>query len=234
MRKLKGYKVFLEALADGAPDEPVVNLDSVGSALGTETGNLWPLLANGSVSWEDEIHWDETDWSFRQEMSAEDRAKVDAAMVSAEDYFAGGVDMSLIDYLSDVLVAEELTDIGYQVVIQAAVWNHKGGQSYFSSGACLAVAALLPTVFMRVMEEGRTEDKWIRDFRRDMEKVKSNFPSYGIGYLVTFGMRGGSVRVSQERIPDEVAQAVKDRVAEEFPDVYLMVRQDVRSGVSSL
>ena len=230
MRKLKGYRVFLEGL-DGAPDEPVVKLDSVGSAFGTETGNLWPLLANGSVSWEDEIHWDETDWSFRQEMSAEDRATVDAAMVSAEDYFADGVDMSLVDYLSDVLVAEELTDVGYQVCIQAAVWNHKGGQSYFSSGACLAVAALLPTVFMRVMEEGRTEDKWIRDFRRDMEKVKSNFPSYGIGYVVTFHMSGDN---GQVRIPDDVAQSVKDRVAEEFPDVYLMVRQDVRSGVRSL
>ena len=222
MKKLKGYKVFLEGLADGVPDEPVVNLDSVGSALGTETGNLWPLLANGSVSWEDEIHWDETDWSFRQEMSAEDRATVDAAMVSAEDYFGGGVDMSLIDYLSDVLVAEELTDCGYQVTIQAAVWNHKGGQSYFSSGA------LLPTVFMRVMEEGRTEDKWIRDFRRDMEKVKSNFPSYGIGYVVTFHMVGGSISAFQERISDEVAQAVKARVAEEFPGVHLEVRQDVR------
>ena len=225
MRKLKTFRVFLESVES---DEPIVKLDSVGSALGTETGNLWPLLANGSISWEDEVHWDETDWSFRQEMSAEDRAKVDAAMVSAEDYFADGVDMSLVDYLSDVLVSEELTDVGYQVTIQAAVWNHKGGQSYFSSGA------LLPTVFMRVMEEGRTEDKWIRDFRRDMEKVKSNFPSYGIGYLLTFGMRGGSVRASLERIPDEVAQAVKDRVAEEFPDVYLMVRQDVRSGVRSL
>lgn len=222
MRKLKGYKVFLEGLADGAPDEPVVNLDSVGSVLGTETGNLWPLLANGSVSWDDEIHWDETDWSFRQEMSAEDRAKVDAAMVSAEEYFAGRVDMSLIDYLSDVLVAEELTDVGYQVTIQAAVWNHKGGQSYFSSGA------LLPTVFMRVMEEGRTEDKWIRDFRRNMKRLKSNFPSYGIGYLVTFHMRSDSISSFQEKIPDEVAQSVKDRVAYEFPGVHLEVRQDVR------
>jgi len=40
MRKLKGWKVFLEGLADGVPDEPVVRLDSVGSAFGTETGNL--------------------------------------------------------------------------------------------------------------------------------------------------------------------------------------------------
>ena len=222
MKKLKGYKVFLEGLADGVPDEPVVNLDSVGSAFGTETGNLWPLLANGSVSWEDEIHWDDTDWSFRQEMSAEDRATVDAAKVSAEDYFAGGVDMSLIDYLSDVLVAEELTDVGYQITIQAAVWNHRGGERYVSSGASL------PTVFMRVMEEGRTEDQWIRDFRRNMERLKSPFASYGIGYMVTFHMYGGSVRASQVSIPDEVAQAVKDRVAEEFPGVYLGVRRDVR------
>ena len=29
MRKLKGWKVFLEGLADGVPDEPIVNLDSV-------------------------------------------------------------------------------------------------------------------------------------------------------------------------------------------------------------
>lgn len=220
MKKLKTFRVFLESVES---DEQIVKLDSVGSAFGTETGNLWPLLANGSVSWEDEIHWDETDWSFRQEMSTEDRATVDAAMVSTEDYFAGRVDMSLIDYLSDVLVAEELTDVGYQVCIQAAVWNHKGGQSYFSSHASL------PTVFMRVMEEGITEDKWVRDFRWNMDRLKSNFPSYGIGYLVTFHMGGGSVEARQVwRIPDDVAQAVKDRVAEEFPGVHLEVRQDVR------
>ena len=222
MRKLKGWRVFLEGLADGVPDEPIVNLDSVGSAFGTETGNLWPLLGDGSVSWEDECHWDETDWSFRQEMSAEDRARVDAAMVSAEEYFAGRVDMSLIDYLSDVLVAEELTDGGYQVRIQAAVWNHRAGQSYFSSHASL------PTVFMCVMEEGSTQDDWVRDFRRNMNRLKTNFLSYGIGYLVTFHMRSDSINAFQERIPDEVAQAVKDRVADEFPGVHLEVRQDVR------
>ena len=87
MRKLKGWKVFLEGLADGVPDEPIVNLDSVGSAFGTETGNLWPLLADGSVSWVDEIHWDDCDYSFKSSLSPEDRAKVDSAMVSTEDLF---------------------------------------------------------------------------------------------------------------------------------------------------
>ena len=81
---------------------------------------------------------------------------------------------------------------------------------------------------MRVMEEGRTEDKWIRDFRRDMEKVKSNFPSYGIGYLVTFHMRGDSISASQVKIPDDVAEVVKERVSAEFPDAHLEVRQGVR------
>lgn len=222
MRKLKVYKVFLEGLADGVPDEPIVKLDSVGCVLGEYSGMLWPEMRGGSVDWEGGVEWEETDWSFRQEMSAEDRAKMEAAKVSAEEYFAGRVDMSLIDYLSDVLVAEELTDGGYQVRIQAAVWNHKGGQSYFSSGASL------PTVFVRVMEEGSTQDDWIRDFRSNMKRLKSSFANYGIGYLVTFHMRGDSISSFQESIPDEVAQAVKDRVAEEFPGVYLGVRQDVR------
>ena len=221
MRKLKGWKVFLEVLADGVPDEPIVNLDSVGSAFGTETGNLWPLLADGSVSWEDEIHWDDCDYSFTSSLSPEDRAKVDSAMVSTEDLFKGRVDMSFMDYLSDVLVAEELTDSGYQVRIQAAVWNHRGGERYMSSHASL------PTVFMRVMEEGSNQDDWIRDFRRNMNRLKTNFESYGIGYVVTFHMKGGS-RDSQVRIPDEVVDAVKERVAEEFPGVHLVVRQDVR------
>ena len=222
MRKLKGWKVFLEGLADGVPDEPIVNLDSVGSAFGTETGNLWPLLGDGSVSWEDECTWDETDWSFRQEMSAEDRARVDAAMVSAEEYFAGRVDMSFMDYLSDVLVAEELTDSGYQVRIQAAVWNHRGGERYMSSHASL------PTVFRRVMEEGSNQDDWIRDFKRSMDKLDVDFSKYGIAYVVTFHMRGDEVTGGQVRISDEAAEAVKERVADEFPGVHLVVRQDVR------
>jgi hypothetical protein len=41
-------------------------------------------------------------------------------------------------------------------------------------------------------------------------------------------MRSDSINAFQERIPDEVAHAVKDRVAEEFPGVHLEVRQDVR------
>jgi hypothetical protein len=139
MRKLKGWKVFLEGLADGVPDEPIVNLDSVGSAFGTETGNLWPLLADGSVSWEDEIHWDDCDYSFTSSLSPEDRAKVDSAMVSTEDLFKGRVDMSFMDYLSDVLVAEELTDSGYQVRIQAAVWNHRAVR-----GICLVMRRYRP------------------------------------------------------------------------------------------
>lgn len=222
MRKLKVYKVFLEGLADGVPDEPIVKLDSVGSAFGTETGNLWPLLADGSVSWEDEIHWDETDWSFRQQMSAEDRARVDAAMVSTEDLFKGRIDISFMDYLSDVLVAEELTDSGYQVRIQAAVWNWAGGQKYMSSHASL------PTVFMRVQEEGSTQDDWIRDFKRSIENLDANFSKYGIAYVVTFHMRGDSINASQVKIPDDVAEVVKERVAAEFPDTHLEVRQGVR------
>lgn len=219
MRKLKTFQVFLETQESDVPNESLVKLDSVGCVLGEYSGTLWPEMKDGSVDWESGIQWEDTDWSFRQEMSAEDRTKMDAAMVSAEEYFGGRVDMSLMDYLSDVIVAEELTDTGYQVTIQAAVWNHTGGQSYFSSGASL------PTVFMRVMEEGRTEDEWIRDFRRNMKRLKSNFASYGIGYVVTFHMGGGSV----SRIPDELADAVKERVAEEFPGAYLQIRQDVRT-----
>lgn len=160
MRKLKGWKVFLEGLADGVPDEPLVRLDSVGALLGEYSGLIWPEMKDGSVDWESGVEWSDTDWSFKQEMSTGDRARVEAAMVSADEYFAGRVDMSLIDYLSDVLVAEDLTDSGYQVRIQAAVWNHRAGQSYFSSHASL------PTVFMCVMEEGSTQDDWVRDFRR--------------------------------------------------------------------
>jgi hypothetical protein len=222
MRKLKGWKVFLEGLADGVPDEPIVKLDSVGSAFGTETGNLWPLLADGSVSWEDEIHWDDCDYSFKSSLSPEDRAKVDSAMVSTEDLFKGRVDIALMDYLSDVLVAEELTDSGYQVRMQAAVWNWAGGQKYMSSHASL------PTVFMRVQEEGRTEDDWIRDFKRSIEKLDADFSKYGIAYLVTFHMHGDEVTGGQVRISDEVADAVKERVADEFPGVHLVLRQDVR------
>ena len=222
MRKLKGYKVFLEGLADGVPDEPIVNLDSVGSAFGTETGNLWPLLADGSVSWEDEIHWDDCDYSFTSSLSPEDRATVDSAMISTEDLFKGRVDMALVDYLSDVLVAEELTDSGYQIRIQAAVWNWAGGQRYMSSHASL------PTVFMRVQEEGRTQDDWIRDFKRSMENLDADFSKYGIAYVVTFHMRGDSISASQVKIPDDVAEVVKERVSAEFPDAHLEVRQGVR------
>ena len=222
MRKLKGYKVFLEGLADGVPDEPIVNLDSVGSAFGTETGNLWPLLADGSVSWEDEIHWDDCDYSFTSSLSPEDRATVDSAMISTEDLFKGRVDMALVDYLSDVLVAEELTDSGYQIRIQAAVWNWAGGQKYMSSHASL------PTVFMRVQEEGRTQDDWIRDFKRSMENLDADFSKYGIAYVVTFHMRGDSISASQVKIPDDVAEVVKERVSAEFPDAHLEVRQGVR------
>ena len=55
----------------------------------------------------------------------------------------------------------------------------------------------------------------------------ADFSKYGIAYVVTFHMRD-SVTANQVRISDEVAQAVKDRVAEEFPGVHLEVRQDVR------
>lgn len=130
--------------------------------------------------------------------------------------------MSFMDYLSDVLVAEELTDSGYQVRIQAAVWNWSGGQRYMSSHASL------PTVFMRVQEEGRTQDDWIHDFKRSMENLDADFSKYGIAYVVTFHMRDDSVTVNQVRISDEVTATVKERVADEFPGVHLVVRQDVR------
>lgn len=219
MRKLKTFQVFLE---DKESDESLVRLDSVGCVLDEYSGWLWPEMRDGSVDWEGGVEWEETDWSFRQEMSTEDRATVDATMVSAEEYFGGRVDMSLIDYLSDVLVAEELTDNGYQVRIQAAVWNWVGGQKYMSSHASL------PTVFMRVQEEGRTQDDWIRDFKRSMENLDADFSKYGIAYVVTFHMRGDSINASQVKIPDDVAEVVKERVSAEFPDAHLEVRQGVR------
>jgi hypothetical protein len=81
---------------------------------------------------------------------------------------------------------------------------------------------------MRLQEEGRTQDDWIRDFKRSIEKLDTNFSKYGIAYVVTFHMRGDEVTGGQVRISDEVADAVKERVADEFPGVHLVLRQDVR------
>lgn len=214
MRKLKRYRVFLEGLADGVPDEPIVKLDSVGSAFGTETGNLWPLLGDGSVSWEDEIHWNDCDYSFISELSPEDRAKVDAAMVSTEDLFTDRVDMTVIDYIKQVLVAEELTD-DYVVSIHASVWD----KDYFE---LIPYCMDLPTVFCRIIREGVDSDRWIKHFKRFVNQADSNFSKFGIGYSVGF-YTGGSFRRGDLRVPDDVVSMVVERVNAEFPGVTFVV-----------